>query len=388
MNYKQLALAAALLAGCSANIEDTSEQDLTEDVGSHVSSLIQNDDGHNLAAKFNVGKVHKKSHSFAKQKSCVKQPRRPEVGEGVPVEALEFISRFTDDPTIFNISDVDENLQAPLFVDLWSEREGTRENGFDTGAHGLFGIFPPGFSAPIHTHDADYHGVVLQGELTNPFGTELERFLDDPNADGDVVLRPGSYWFVPAGAQHSTTCRGPEVCWWYLSQTETFRFLPLPADTTAEDLVDDPESIEIPVESLDFVYNNEVPFAFDNVFGSLLTGEHYSFGYVPAGQRVPRGLQGRSVAPDNFQYGLMVSGTLTNDFAGERGAPTRLDSGGFFTWPSGSVYETRCEGGRNGEGCLFYFHSDERFEFDSVCNKKQVRRNRRRRAQSRRRHRH
>ncbi len=41
--------------------------------------------------------------------------------------------------------------------------------------------------------------------MSNPFGTNLEVFLDDDetNNNGSVTLDPGSYWYVPAGSHGS-----------------------------------------------------------------------------------------------------------------------------------------------------------------------------------------
>ena len=38
------------------------------------------------------------------------------------------------------------------------------------GAHGTFGTFPPNFITPVHRHTFAYHGVVIAGTMTNPFG--------------------------------------------------------------------------------------------------------------------------------------------------------------------------------------------------------------------------
>lgn len=37
------------------------------------------------------------------------------------------------------------------------------------GAHAKFARFAPGMVAPLHTHTNAYHGVVVQGEFTNPY---------------------------------------------------------------------------------------------------------------------------------------------------------------------------------------------------------------------------
>lgn len=72
------------------------------------------------------------------------------------------------------------------------------------GAHGKFVRFRPGAIAPMHRHTGDYHGVVISGTVTNPF------------QDGETVeMGPGTYWYVPAGAVHSTGCVSSEPCVFY-----------------------------------------------------------------------------------------------------------------------------------------------------------------------------
>jgi quercetin dioxygenase-like cupin family protein len=69
------------------------------------------------------------------------------------------------------------------------------------GAHGKFVRFDPGVSAPMHRHNSAYRGVVVQGELTNPYpGEEV------------VVMRPGDFWRVPADMAHSNECVSDEPC--------------------------------------------------------------------------------------------------------------------------------------------------------------------------------
>lgn len=69
------------------------------------------------------------------------------------------------------------------------------------GAHAKFARFAPGMVAPLHTHTHAYHGVVVHGELTNPY----------PGEEG-VVMRSGDYWYVPAGVAHSNECVSDEPC--------------------------------------------------------------------------------------------------------------------------------------------------------------------------------
>ena len=85
------------------------------------------------------------------------------------------------------------------------------------GAHGTFGKFPANFDAGFHTHTGAYHGVVLQGMMTNPF-------------DGEQTppeMAPGSYWYVPAGVKHSTACISDDPCAFFFFADSGFDFHPV-----------------------------------------------------------------------------------------------------------------------------------------------------------------
>ncbi len=69
------------------------------------------------------------------------------------------------------------------------------------GAHAKFARFAPGMVAPLHTHTHAYHGVVVQGQFTNPY----------PGEEG-IVMGPGDYWYVPAGLAHGNECVSDEAC--------------------------------------------------------------------------------------------------------------------------------------------------------------------------------
>lgn len=85
------------------------------------------------------------------------------------------------------------------------------------GAHGTFGKFPDNFITPVHTHTAAYHGIVLAGTMTNPFGKDGE----DANPP---QMGTGSYWYVPAGMPHATACVSDEPCQFYFHSAGAFDF--------------------------------------------------------------------------------------------------------------------------------------------------------------------
>jgi len=87
-----------------------------------------------------------------------------------------------------------------------------------TGAHGRLIKLPAGFTAPLHWHTGDYHGV-------NVAGTWQHSFQDGDRDTQD--LPQGSYVFQPGGGYHGDTCVGPEDCIFYLVQDTAADFHPV-----------------------------------------------------------------------------------------------------------------------------------------------------------------
>lgn len=85
------------------------------------------------------------------------------------------------------------------------------------GAHGTFGRFPGDFTTPFHTHTGAYHGVVIKGQMTNPFRGEKN----------PATMGPGSYWYVPANAVHATACVSKTPCEFYFHAASDFDFHPV-----------------------------------------------------------------------------------------------------------------------------------------------------------------
>ena len=274
-------------------------------------------------------------------------------GIAAPASGLQFRNAF--DPADAMIYDpAQDTLPAPVMVDVWGDRT--------TAGHGTVGVFPPGFSAPLHTHSEAYHGIVLSGLMSNPFGTQLEPFLNNPASHGDIELGPGAYWYVPAGAQHTTTCVGPDPCWFYFHAAAAFDFAPIVDDQGQ--LLDDVVLEEPPADSVQSPFGERV-FAgepgsfveFAPAWGDMTQGAHGTFGRFTAG----------AVAPVHVHSGdyhaVVVEGMMTNPF-GEDVSPPMLPPGSFWSVPARSVHTTTCS--EAGE-CLFYFHADDAFDFDPVC---------------------
>lgn len=288
--------------------------------------------------------------------TCVESPDLTIEGTAVPISGFEFRNAFDpSDATIYDPSNVGA-LPGPLMVDSWGDRSAS--------AHGTLGVFPPGFAAPLHTHTSDYHGVVLRGELTNPFGTDLDVFVDadQTNDNGSVTLGPGSYWYVPAGSQHTTTCVGPDVCWFYFHSEAAFDFAPIvDADggllpgTTLEAPASD--AVLLPRDQLAFAGEPGSFVQFAAGFGTMAAGEHGTFALFNAGAASP------SHTHSAEYYGVVVSGDLANPFNLAADSP-RLETGGFWSVPADSVHVTECAAAAE---CLFYFHSRAAFDFAPLC---------------------
>lgn len=217
---------------------------------------------------------------------------------------------------------------------VWGDRE--------TAAHGTIGIFPPGFDPGPHTHTNAYWGVVLQGNITNPFGTEA----DAP------VLEPGSHWFVPAGEQHTTRCVSTtEDCIFYFHGEDLFDFAPI-ADVT------DARSAEaVTVAAAEAVFEEVSPFAeMAALWGDRSAGAHGTLGRFPAGATSPEHVH------SGEYYGVVISGTVENPFNDDAGAA--LSSGGYWQVPADAEHITRCV---SAEPCVFYFHARSAFDFDPIC---------------------
>lgn len=287
---------------------------------------------------------------------CIDDPMRGLEGTASPIEGFEFRNAFDPaDRTIYDPEDA-AALPGPLMVDTWGNR--------NRGAHGTLGVFPPGFSAPVHAHSQAYDGIVLRGEMTNPFGTDLEPFLDrdETNDHGDVVLGAGSYWHVPAGSHHTTTCLGPDVCWFYFHGEDAFDFVPLQGKDgmLIEPLeAPDSEAVLLPAAQLEFQGEEGSFVEYAPAWGSQFEGAHGTFGrFIPGGES-PVHVHSQAYS------GIVVDGTITNPFNLED-APPALERGGYWDVPADAVHVTAC--GDDTE-CTFYFHSRGAFDFTPVCER-------------------
>jgi len=96
---------------------------------------------------------------------------------------------------------------------------GTVTGNRESGSHGTFVRIPPGQATPPHTHGAAYEAVVIQGRFENPIKN---------NDASNVTLTAGSFYSVPADAEHITRCAAdsPVDCITFFFQDVPFDFTP------------------------------------------------------------------------------------------------------------------------------------------------------------------
>ena len=87
---------------------------------------------------------------------------------------------------------------------------------FTKGAHVTYLKFPAGAKTPLHTHSADYVGIVISGNT---------RHAVKGVPDSERILPPGSHWSLPANVEHVSECLPGAECVVALIQNVKFDFL-------------------------------------------------------------------------------------------------------------------------------------------------------------------
>lgn len=80
---------------------------------------------------------------------------------------------------------------------------------------------PAGFTAPVHTHSAEYWAVGVQGNHVHWMDTETEAAAKK--------LGPGGWWHVPAKVKHQDKCLPGADCIFVIVQKKKFDFKPVAA---------------------------------------------------------------------------------------------------------------------------------------------------------------
>jgi quercetin dioxygenase-like cupin family protein len=84
------------------------------------------------------------------------------------------------------------------------------------GAHGMYLKLPGGFEAGLHSHTADYHGVLVSGEWEHW----------DAGQSSPTKLSKGSYVMQPGAAPHGDRCASRESCVILLVQDQKRDYIP------------------------------------------------------------------------------------------------------------------------------------------------------------------
>jgi beta-alanine degradation protein BauB len=82
------------------------------------------------------------------------------------------------------------------------------------GRHGTFLHMPAKFVSPLHSHSADYFGIVIQGVGVNT-----------QPGNTDVPLPVGSYFFQKGKENHVTKCISDTDCLFFIYQADKFDYV-------------------------------------------------------------------------------------------------------------------------------------------------------------------
>lgn len=214
------------------------------------------------------------------------------------------------------------------------------------GAHGTFVKITTGTGTPSHTHSHAYHAVILKGLVENPF----------PGIPAtDVKMKPGSYYFVPAGAEHVTRCakNSPSDCMTFFYQDAAFDFNP---DTKSVDKTLGKDA-KI-VESNDVKYDVIMPgiAQFGTVYGDRTKGAHGTFVKIVKGKGTP------SHSHTHAYHAVILAGIVENPIPSNQSSPSQMGVGSHYYVPAGAEHITRCAKSSPTD-CQTFFFQDDAFDF-------------------------
>jgi len=107
---------------------------------------------------------------------------------------------------------------VPLQVgQIWGDR--------NKGDHGMFLKLPAGFEAGMHSHTADYYGILVQGTWFH---------TNEGDTSAPKELTPGSYVFQPGKQIHNDVCKGKTDCIIFVYQKAKGDFIPAKAPAAAD----------------------------------------------------------------------------------------------------------------------------------------------------------
>ena len=88
---------------------------------------------------------------------------------------------------------------------------------FSKGEHVTYVKFAAGVATPLHTHTADYVGIVITG---------VTMHWEPGKPETEKQLSAGAHWFMPANVEHVSECLPGTECIMALYQSSPMDFLP------------------------------------------------------------------------------------------------------------------------------------------------------------------
>ncbi|MCG5054353.1 MAG: DUF4437 domain-containing protein [Myxococcales bacterium] len=226
---------------------------------------------------------------------------------------------------------------------------GTVHGDRSAGAHGTFVRLKKGQGTPAHTHGAAYDGVVLAGLVENPI---------PGNGASVVPLGPGSYYHVPANAEHITRCapNSASDCLTFFYQASAFDFDP---SLSAADPAAGTTAPFRPAASVQFETILPGVAEFGTVYGDRATGRHGTFVKLTKGGATPPHLHTAAY------HAVVLAGLLENPTPSGEAKPTTLPVGSYYFVPAGAEHVTRCADASPSD-CLTFFYQEQAFDFVPV----------------------
>ena len=88
---------------------------------------------------------------------------------------------------------------------------------FSKGEHVTYVKFTAGMTTSLHTHTADYVGIVITG---------VTMHWEPGKSETEKQLSTGAHWFMPADVRHVSECLPGAECIMALYQSRPMDFLP------------------------------------------------------------------------------------------------------------------------------------------------------------------
>ena len=213
------------------------------------------------------------------------------------------------------------------------------------GPAGMFVKLPKGDKGTPHTHTNAYHGVSVLGGVAH----------QQDGAAKQKELPPGSYWFEPGGAAHTSHCPGKAECVGFIHFNDgKFDFAPAKLDPKGK-----ANEKYVEKRPADLKFAPLMPDMKDKgpqiatAWGDGASGPHGTFWKLPAGFTSPAHTHTADY------HAVVIKGTVLNHAPDDK-APKEMGAGAFFTQPGGVAHITACKAGAE---CLMYSYMTGKFDF-------------------------